>query len=220
MSDPTFLSKTAAEAIVETARYWVARSDKRPGDDYPSILGVMGPDEYTPISSNNNYTNRLAAHACGLAAAVGAQGGATKEECAQFAEYAARLPLLRRADGLVLQCEEFERYAEPRFADRWPDRNKTFAAQVSQEMLYRSKCLKQADVLMLMMLFPQEFSDAEIDLFRALHDGVNQRLHAISMHNTRIRSQVIFRYPRGLTVASLLGERPNTNGNIRPPGNL
>lgn len=162
VNDPTFLSKTAAEAIVETARYWVARSDKRPGDDYPSILGVMGPDEYTPISSNNNYTNRLAAHACGLAAAVGAQGGATKEECAQFAEYAARLPLLRRADGLVLQCEEFERYAEPRFADRWPDRNKTFAAQVSQEMLYRSKCLKQADVLMLMMLFPQEFSDAEI----------------------------------------------------------
>jgi kojibiose phosphorylase len=44
----------------------------------------------------------------------------------------------------------------------WKDRGRTFGAQVSQSRLYRSKCLKQADVLMLMALFPGEFSDQEV----------------------------------------------------------
>ncbi|MGB9620120.1 MAG: glycoside hydrolase family 65 protein, partial [Armatimonadota bacterium] len=56
--DPDFLNMDAAEVIVETARYWMARIDWRSGDGYPSLLGVMGPDEYTPISNNNSYTNR------------------------------------------------------------------------------------------------------------------------------------------------------------------
>lgn len=44
----------------------------------------------------------------------------------------------------------------------WHDRSKPLAAQVSQERLYRSRCLKQADVLLLMALFPHEFSDDEV----------------------------------------------------------
>ena len=68
----------------------------------------------------------------------------------------------RRADGLVLQSDHFESLAEPNFDEHWPDRKRPYAAQVGQERLYRSKNLKQADVLMLMFLFPEEFSDAEV----------------------------------------------------------
>ncbi len=64
----------------------------------------------------------------------------------------------------MLQCEEFEGLADINFDALWKDRIKPFAAQVSQERLYRSKCLKQADVLLLMMLFPHEFTDAEVAL--------------------------------------------------------
>jgi kojibiose phosphorylase len=162
LPDPAYLAGPAAEAIVETARYWLDRLDWRAGDDYPSLLGVMGPDEYTPMSSNNSYTNRLVKHALALAATLGAYTGATAAECARFAEVAELLPVLRAPDGLVLQCEEFARFAEPRFEEYWQDRGKTFAAQVSQERLYRSKCLKQADVLMLMYLFPREFTDDDV----------------------------------------------------------
>ncbi len=129
----------------------------------PVLLGVMGPDEYTPISSNNAFTNRMVRFALELAARIGDSGGATDDERCDFAGVAARLPIPRDpADPkLVLQCDEFPGLAEPRFERFWKDRAKTFASQVSQERLYRSKCLKQADVLMLMMLFPHEFSDEE-----------------------------------------------------------
>lgn len=158
-ADESYLRGPAARVLVETARYWLDRVDQRPGDAHLSLLGVMGPDEYTPISSNNAYTNRMAAFALDCAARHGEYGGAGADECRAFAAAAARLPVPRGSDGLlVLQCEEFPRLAEPRFDELWRDRTRSFAAQVSQERLYRSKCLKQADVLMLPLLFPCEWT--------------------------------------------------------------
>ncbi len=160
--DAAYLEGPAAEAIVETARYWLDRMDTRSGEYHPSLLGVMGPDEYTLYASNNAYTNRMAAFALRLAAETGPAGGATDEQRRAFAEAATGLPLARRADGLVLQCEEFERLAEPDFEHVWTDRSQPVARFVPQERLYRTKCPKQADVLLLMMLFPGEFTDAEV----------------------------------------------------------
>ncbi len=158
-----FLKGPAAAVIREAARFWLDRLDWRAEDGFPSLLGVMGPDEYTPISSNNSFTNRMAAFALDLAAKLGPQIGATEDECRQFAEAAAGLPILRSPDGgLVLQCEEFEHLAEPAFDRFWTDRSRGYGSQAPQEWLYRSKCLKQADVLMLMMVFASEFSDAEV----------------------------------------------------------
>ncbi len=148
----------AADVLRETARYWLDRLDWRKGDRYPSLLGVMGPDEYTPITSNNAYTNRLVS----LALSYAAPYEADARDAERLAAVARLLPIPRRADGLVLQCEEFEHLADLNFDDLWRDRSKPFAAQVAQERIYRSKCLKQADVLLLLLLFPQEFSDAEV----------------------------------------------------------
>jgi kojibiose phosphorylase len=156
---PNYLKTRAAETIVETARYWLNRIDRQP-DGTPVLLGVMGPNEYTPISSNNAYTNTLVSFALRTAAEVGPQGGASADECRLFHEVADGLPIPRRGD-LVLQCDGFDQLAEPRFEELWKDRTTGFANQVSQERLYRTKCLKQADTLMLMALFPAMFSDAE-----------------------------------------------------------
>jgi trehalose/maltose hydrolase-like predicted phosphorylase len=161
--DDQYLRGAGAEVIVETARYWMQRLDWRPGDNHPSLLGVMGPDEFTPISNNNAYTNRLVKFALHLATEVGEAGGASPRECEAFARAADGLPIPRSADGeLVLQCEGFDTLAELDLDGFWEDRSKSLGSQVSQERLYRSKCLKQADVLMLMMLFPDEFSEAEV----------------------------------------------------------
>ena len=159
---PEYLHGPAAGVLVETARYWLARCDRRPGESRSSLLGVMGPDEYTPISDNNCWTNRMVSLALGLAAETGAHGGASEAERRDFARVAGELPVLRRPDGLVLQCEGFDRLADPRFAELWRDRSRPFAAQVPQERIYRSRCLKQADVLMTMAVFPDDFSDAEV----------------------------------------------------------
>ena len=157
--DTSYLAGPAGDVVLETARYWLARVDHMPEDDHPSLLGVMGPDEYTPISSNNAYTNALVAFALMTAADVARARGLTQE--AEGFEAGAGLPILNNGE-LVLQCAEFDSLAEPRFEERWPDRSRPFASVVHQERLYRSKALKQADVLMLMALFPAEFTKEEV----------------------------------------------------------
>lgn len=147
--------------IVEGARFWRSRIDEVPTRKEPALLGVMGPDEYSPISHNNAYTNRMVKFNLELAAALGTRIGVKSDEIAEFKRLSRALPILRRPDGLILQNEAFETLAEPAF-DQWKDRSKTYAAQVSQERLYRSKNLKQADVLMMMFLFGDEYSDEEI----------------------------------------------------------
>lgn len=162
-ADPAYLLGPAARVVVETARFWMDRMDTREGDAHASILGVMGPDEYAPITHNNAYTNWMAAFNLRLASQVGAAGGATSVESAEFGWAAARLGLVRAADGvLILQCEGFDRLADPRFEELWKDRALTFGANVPQERLFRSRCLKQADVLMMMHLFPDSFTDEEV----------------------------------------------------------
>jgi kojibiose phosphorylase len=186
-ADESHLRGDAARVIVETARYWMQRLDWRPGEDRPSLLGVMGPDEYTPISNNNAYTNRLVKFALQLAAEVGEAGGASIAEREAFTRAADGLPIPRGEDGrLVLQCEGFDQLAELRFDELWQDRTRTFGSQVAQERRYRSQCLKQADVLMLMMLFDHEFTDAEVqrawDYYvpRTTHDSsLSPGVHAI-----------------------------------------
>jgi kojibiose phosphorylase len=164
-ADPGYLRERAAEVIVDTARYWMERTDTRPGDDYPSILGVMGPDEYSPITQNNSYTNRQVSIVLRRAAEIGGAVGVDEEDRTECLRTADALPVLRKQEAgradLVMQCEEFEMLAEPPF-DLWEDRSRPCAAQVSQERIYRSRCLKQPDVLLLMLLYPQEFTPAEV----------------------------------------------------------
>jgi kojibiose phosphorylase len=158
-ADAGYLRGPAAEAIVESARYWLDRIDRR-SDGRPVLLGVMGPNEYTPLSSNNAYTNWMVRFHLRLAAQIGAAGGASPAECAEFRRVGDSLPIPRRGD-LIWQCDGFDDLADPRFDELWPDRSRGFANQVSQERLYRSKCLKQADTIMMMALFPEDFTDAE-----------------------------------------------------------
>lgn len=159
--DAPFNEQDARDATLDVARYWLDRVDRRPNDDRWHLLGVMGPDEYTPISSNNAFTNRMVSRAIERAAdllASAPSDGLGREHVLHVAQ---SLPIPAAGD-LVLQCEEWPLLAEPRFDERWADRSRTFAAQVPQEVLYRSRCLKQADVLMLMAMLPHEFSDAQV----------------------------------------------------------
>ncbi|MFM1847885.1 MAG: hypothetical protein RL417_1359 [Pseudomonadota bacterium] len=199
LNDPAYWRGGAGEVLAETARYWFDRIDY---DDTgaPNLLGVMGPDEYAPLTSNNAYTNRLVSFALALAARHGSVIGLTSAEVEKAQSVGERLPVPRRADGLVLQADGFDKLAEPRFQDLWKDRSRPYAAQVNQERLYRSQNLKQADVLMLMYLFPHEFSDVEVrqawDYYepRTTHDSsLSCAIHSIIA--TRLKMpEVAWRY--------------------------
>ena len=200
--DDTRFLRELTEVVVETARYWSARVYWNAARGAHELLMVMGPDEYTPFSRNNAYTNRMAALALslpgqalarlterdpGAAAALRAGLGVTDAELTHWAGVARTL---RRpydaARGLVLQSDDFFDYEPLDFARWWPDRSRRIAAVVSQERLYRSRVLKQADVVQLMVLFPQEFSADELrtayETYEPLtsHDSsLSKPMHAI-----------------------------------------
>ena len=183
-----FLSRAAC-ALVETARYWMARMDYRDRESFPSLLGVMGPNEYVPLASNNAYTNFLVKFVLRLAAGdLGEKGGASAAEREAFGTAASTLPIPRSKEtpGLILESEFFESLAPPAFDEFWKDRSQGYYGQASQERIYRSQNLKQADVIMLMMLFPQHFSDEEVReawnyyLPRTTHDSsLSAGAHAV-----------------------------------------
>lgn len=190
------------EVLVETARYWAERVTYSPENEAYELLMVMGPDEYTPFSRNNAYTNRLAVFSLTLAGftwqklqridEVAARELREKlqindEEFQRFTEIASRLRLpYREEHKLVLQSDDFFSYEPLPLSRWWPDRTKRLGACVSQERLYRSRVLKQADVIQLMALFPQEFDTEQMrsayEVYEPLtsHDSsLSKSMHAL-----------------------------------------
>ena len=191
------------EVLIETGRYWCERVAYNPQRDAYEMLMVMGPDEYTPFSRNNAYTNRMAALALRLAGqawdeltrrdpAAAADLRATLKlqgaELGRCAEIAAKLrvPYDERR-RLVLQSDDFFDYEPLDFKRWWPDRSQRIGACVSQERLYRSQVLKQGDVVQLMVLFPHEFDVEQMriayETYEPLtsHDSsLSKSMHAIS----------------------------------------
>ncbi|MGA2973777.1 MAG: glycosyl hydrolase family 65 protein [Spirochaetia bacterium] len=161
----------ATDVLVETARYWASRVERRP-DGAVNLNGVMGPDEYTCFSNNNAYTNKMVKRSLrftiealeilekqrpGEHAALVKRRDLSPAEVADFAAIAAALPVRSRSDGVVMQCDHFEDLERIDFHEVWKDHSLPFGHFVSQERNYRSQALKQADVLLLAYLFPADF---------------------------------------------------------------
>ncbi len=167
----------AADLLVQTSRYWLSRVERK-ADGQVNLNGVMGPDEYLCFSNNNAYTNGMVKRALlftletlrGMKArqpdayaALARRRGVTDAELGEFAAVAAALPIRTRAkDGVVLQCDGFEQLEDIDFASVWKDRSRPFGHVISQERNYRSKALKQADALMLALLFPSEHGEEKL----------------------------------------------------------
>ena len=192
--DRALLEAHGLELMVETCRYWVERADRDPAPGRYNLIGVMGPDEYTPFSRNNAFTNHLVkfvlARTVSLLgdlraarpeayAALAGRVGLADGEIETFAAVALGLTL-PRADGLVLQAEDFPSLADLDLARLWPDRSQPIGRFVPRERRYRSKCLKQADVLALMALFPQDFTRAEMETAYSYYEPLTSHDSSLS----------------------------------------
>lgn len=169
--DFDFIAK-AAPVFVETARYWFDRVEFR-SDGEVHLNGVMGPDEYTCLSSDNAYTNAMVRHSLEKTLELLSLLKERKPDSikdlnideafrSKALEIIQKIPVPVTSDGVIIQCREFAQMEEPRFDLTWTDRSKCFGTQVPQEKLYRVKALKQADALMLPFLFPKNYSAEEV----------------------------------------------------------
>jgi len=199
-SDKDFLYSKGLEIILETSRYWTTRVNKLKGRPGWHILGVMGPDEYKPITNNNAYTNfvvreslRLAEKVVGMCKADAPDVYKTlcnkidfdEKELKLFNEIADGLPIPKDEErNIIWQCDDFDTaFCEIDIEGLWTDKNKQFGFFTTQELRYRAKCLKQSDVIALMGLYPEAFTKEEmIASFEyynpyTIHDSSNSICH-------------------------------------------
>ncbi|OKP86183.1 glycoside hydrolase family 65 protein [Paenibacillus sp. P32E] len=194
--DHEFLERYGIDILVETARYWCDRVDwNREGAC--ELLGVMGPDEYLPFTRNNAFTNRMVKFSLEqTVACLDSLQGSMPDSYATAAERLDIRPgereLFRRTaeklrlpydsqSEVVPQSDDFASYADVDFASVWTDKSRPFGHFISQERNYRSKALKQADVLELMLLFPQEFTREQLKAAYAYYEPITTHDSSLSV---------------------------------------
>ncbi len=178
--DFEFLLAYGAEMMLEIARFWSSIAHFNPDRGRYEIQGVMGPDEFHekyPDSEeeglrNNAYTNVMVAWICETAEGVLAllperrrrslrsKIGLSEDELQTWKDMSRRMFVPFHGEGIISQ---FEGYEDLRELDWDAYRAKYGNIQRLDRILraegdepYRYKISKQADVLMLFFLFPEE----------------------------------------------------------------
>jgi trehalose/maltose hydrolase-like predicted phosphorylase len=161
--DTAFLGGPGFDLFVETARYWTSRARwDRAGSAH--IYGVIGPDEYHETVDDNAFTNVMARWNLRRAAAL-ADGD---ERVPEFE----RLRWLETADALIdgydrrtklyEQCAGFYQLAPLRIDEIAPKRPIAADLLLGREVVRHAQVLKQADVLMLHHLVPDEVAPGSL----------------------------------------------------------
>jgi trehalose/maltose hydrolase-like predicted phosphorylase len=169
--DVDFLLQGGAEILFETGRFWSSRAQPE-GDGYCHIRGVIGPDEYHEHIDDNAYTNVMARWNIRRALEVAAMlRGRWPERwaCLSHGLGLDDTELVRWrtvADTMVTgwnsQTGLFEQFAgffglEDIDLTGYAGRSVPMDVVLGRERTQRSKVIKQADVVALLGLLPEEF---------------------------------------------------------------
>jgi alpha,alpha-trehalose phosphorylase len=187
--DRRFLTEAGAEILVETARLWESLGFYADDGEF-HIHSVTGPDEYTALVNDNAYTNLMAR--ANLAYAARTLRDHAVEEPEAYAALAADLGLRpeelerweRAASAMHVPYDE-RRGIHPQdasFLDRkvWdlehtPPDQFPLLLHHHPLVIYRHQVIKQADVVLAMLVLGNEFSAVEkranFDYYDALTTG-------------------------------------------------
>jgi trehalose/maltose hydrolase-like predicted phosphorylase len=169
--DDDFFLVAGAEILLETARFWSSRGVAE-ADGKRHIRHVIGPDEYHEDVDDNAFTNMMARW--NIARALGAidllrqrwpdrAGALFKKLALEDAELddwrdAATL-IVTGLDPTTGIYEEFAGFhkLEPLDLSLYADRRAAIDVVLGRERTMRSQVVKQADVVALLALLPEEF---------------------------------------------------------------
>lgn len=170
--DQEFLTECGWEMILETACFWYSRAVYHEEHKRYEILDVIGPDEYTEHIDNNAYTNYLAYENVAMALDILEHTGSTlkakylaagwKEKWKDFLE---RLYLpVPGSDGLIPQDDTFLKKKElPNIEEyRKSKLKQKILKDFSRDEVVEMQVLKQADLVMLLNLMPEKFTEEVI----------------------------------------------------------
>ncbi|GII96384.1 glycoside hydrolase family 65 protein [Sinosporangium siamense] len=165
--DKDFEVDCALELLVETARLWRSLG-YHDAEGRFHIDGVTGPDEYTAVRDDNLYTNLMARSNLRAAADLAqrhpepaAALGVDDEEAASWRDAARAIVVPYNPDLKVHeQCEGFTRFQSWDFADTPPERYPLLLHYPYFD-LYRKQVVKQADLVLAILLHGEEFTAEE-----------------------------------------------------------
>ena len=171
--DEDFMLRYGAEMIFEAARFWASRVTYNKQSERYEIKEVIGPNEFQECVNNNSYTNALAKWTLRRAfelyqhlsekhqrklGALASKIGLRNEEVNAWWEIAKRMVFLIQSDGLI---EEFEGYFARKdvVIKEWDENGMPILpSEVKLAEAKETQLVKQADVLLLLRLFSDEFS--------------------------------------------------------------
>ena len=172
--DDEFFLRAGAEILLETARFWASRAEAG-ADGGLHIRHVIGPDEYHEDVDDNAFTNVMArwniARALEAvealrtrwpdrAEALCSELALGDDELAGWRDAAAGIVTgLDPATGLYEQFAGYHRL-EPLDLSLYADRKVPIDVVIGRERTQRSQVVKQADVVALLGLLPEEFPGA------------------------------------------------------------
>ncbi len=171
--DRELLCEVGAEMLVETARLWANLGFFHPSSTAFHIHGVTGPDEYTTVVNDNAFTNLMARTNLHYAAETVLwmreeepdayrnlvhQTGLEDDEVLAWQEAADRMHIpydadrgIHPQDANFLEKEVWDFAATPK--DSYP-----LLLNFHPLVIYRHQVIKQADVVLAMVLLGDQFS--------------------------------------------------------------
>jgi trehalose/maltose hydrolase-like predicted phosphorylase len=169
--DEAFLHDAGAEIILETARFWSSRAQAE-ADGRCHIRGVIGPDEYHENIDDNAFTNVMARwnirRALDVAAILSERwperwadlSSRLRLDCAELKQWLKVAQTM--ASGLDPRTGLFEQFAgyfglEKIDLTHYAGRSVPMDVVLGRERTQRSQVVKQADVVALLALLPDEF---------------------------------------------------------------
>jgi trehalose/maltose hydrolase-like predicted phosphorylase len=169
--DDGFMREAGAEILLETARFWASRAG-READGRCHIRGVIGPDEYHEHIDDSAYTNVMARWNIRRGVETAALLRARWPD--RWAELAQTLNLgdaelqqwTEVADAMFTGLDPtsgmFEQFAgfhglEAIDITQYADRTVPLDVVLGRERTQRAQVIKQADIVALLALLPEEF---------------------------------------------------------------
>lgn len=174
--DESFMIQHGAEMVFETARFWASRVTLNEATGEYEIRKVIGPNEFQESVNNNAYTNYLARWTLEYAADLHARLGEThasalgeltakldlkSAEVVTWREVASKIAFTLGQGGLI---EEFDGYLKRQdvVIQEWDENGMpVWPEEIELADVKDTQLIKQADVVLLLTLFPGAFSDHE-----------------------------------------------------------
>ena len=150
--DEVFAAGPGRDLFLETARYWASRA-RFDANGQAHIYGVIGPDEYHEPVDDNAFTNVMARWNLGRGAAVNED---EVERTAWLNLASALVDGYDQMSGIYEQFAGFSRLEPLIIADVAPQRPIAADILLGRARTASAQVLKQADVLMLHHLLPDE----------------------------------------------------------------